>query len=143
MKHELPAKLAFVEIDRTTTRDAAHDTDAVIAAIVEIDLTTQVLMPADQGRRRKAQKPNRVGNAIGLPLLDQGGVEGDVGTAFADTSVNDSKCIRHCRWKPARLFDPDRDIQLFANLLDVLLDRLKRITRNIRRRRIAIGPVAG
>lgn len=143
MKHELPAKLAFVEIDRTTTRDAAHDTDAVLAAIVEIDLATQVLMPADQGRRRKAQKPNRVGDAIGLPLLDQRGVEGDVGTAFANTGVNDSKCIRHYRWSPVGLFDPDRDFQLLADLLDVLFDRLKRIARDIRRRRIAIGPVAG
>ena len=95
MKHELPAELAFVEIDRTTTRDAAHDTDTVLAAVVEIDLATQVLMPADQGRRRKAQKPDRVGNATGLPLLDQGGVEGDVGAAFADTRINDPKRICH------------------------------------------------
>ena len=92
MENELPAKLALVEIDGAAARDAAYRADAVLRTILQVDFPAQVLVPADQCGRRKAQEANRVGYPARLAFFDQRGIERDIGAAFAHTRIDDPEC---------------------------------------------------
>src|SRR4029078_885401 len=94
-EHELPAELAFVEIDRAAAGDPPRDRYAVGAAIVDANLPRERLMPADQRRRRKAQEADGVRNRVGLARVDHRLVERDLPPPVADAGVDHAKAAFH------------------------------------------------
>src|SRR6185437_13810396 len=78
VEDERPAELALVEVDRAAARDAAHEPDAVRAAIVHAHLARERLMAADERRGREAHEADGIGHRAGFPRLDERLVERDL-----------------------------------------------------------------
>jgi hypothetical protein len=91
IEDKFPADLPIVEIEAAAAGNPTHRFDAVRVAVIELELMTEILMDADEGRRTKAQKPDRVGN---LPLpacLDQRLIESDIGASAAQSRGDDAE----------------------------------------------------
>jgi hypothetical protein len=135
MKYQLPSELPLVQVDCAAAGNTPDDADVVRPAIVEIDLAAQVLVPADQGRRRETQEADRVRDLAGLACLDERRIESDVSATLAHAGVDDPEF--------AHLFHPYGNIELPAYFPQILFLGLERITRDITRRRIPVRTIAG
>ena len=91
---QLPAHLAFVEIEAAAAGDAPPDVDAVARAVLEAHLVGEDLVQADERGGTEAQKTYRLGDASRVVRLDQRLVEGDVLASAAEPGVDDADGTR-------------------------------------------------